>query len=142
MCFTPFPPGTRSGSPSPPPALAKDIAMEDWDLLFDAVILRLLTSFDDVPPDNASPRRVAWEQTRARVMDCVQALDQLHMAAVHELARPPRAAPDSQPWKIASQVSEAPAKLCPMHDDMLLAVWRVWNDTSMPARGGQPLTAP
>jgi hypothetical protein len=56
-------------------------------VLFDAVIARLLSSFDDIPLNDTDPRRVAWVQTRARVMDCVQALDQLHLAATHELVR-------------------------------------------------------
>lgn len=142
MCSTPFPPGTRSDSPPPLSALAKDIAMEDWDLLFDAVIRRLLSSFDDLPPDNPAPRRVAWVQTRARVLDCVQALDQLHLAAAHELARMHPPAVYGLPSTVALQVSVAAADLPPMHDDVLRAIWQVWYENLCARAGLSPISGP
>jgi hypothetical protein len=75
MCSTPFPAGMRSDIHPQRLDPGTDIAMQDWDLLFDAVIARLLSSFDDIPLNDTDPRRVAWVQTRARVMDCAQALD-------------------------------------------------------------------
>ena len=58
MCSTPFPAGMCYDSLPQPPDLSKDIAMEDWDLLFDAVIARLQSSCNDKPLDNGTPRRM------------------------------------------------------------------------------------
>ena len=140
--FHALPPRMQSDSPAPLSDLAKDIAMEDWDLLFDAVILRLLSSFDGLPPDNPAPRRMAWWQTRARVMDCVQALDQLHLAAAHELARMHPPAVNGPPSAVAPQTSLTAADLPPMHDDVLRAIWQVWYENLCARAGLSPISGP
>ena len=140
MCSTPLPAGMRSDSPPKPPDLTTDIAMEDWDLLFDAVIARLQSSFDDLPPDNTGPRRMAWIQTRARVMDCVQALDQLYLAASHELARLHPPAVDMPQSTGTTQRSAVTGEMPPMQDAVVRAIWQVWYD-HLAARTGVSTTA-
>ena len=125
MCSTPFPAGMRSDIPPQSLNPGTDIAMQDWDLLFDAVIARLLSSFDDIPLNDTDPRRVAWVQTRARVMDCAQALDQLHLAATHELARAPRPATDGIAL-VTPRSRAASAEPDPMQFDVARAVWQAW----------------
>lgn len=128
MFSKPVPAGMRSESPVQPPGVPMDIAMEDWDLLFDAVIARLLSSLEDMPSENAPPRRTAWVQTRARVMDCVHALDQLHLAASHELARRPPASTDGLPVTTPSSGCAASADPQPLPDDAIRAIWKVLHE--------------
>ena len=111
-----------------PPDLSKDIAMEDWDLLFDAVIARLQSSCNDKPLDNGTPRRMAWVQTRARVMECVEALDQLHLTASHELARRGPAAMVGLPLRTGVPGSAMTEDLPNLPDDVMSAIWKVWQD--------------
>ena len=64
------------------------VAIEDWDVLFSAVKARLTLIGQ---PQNAAcaepPTANALELVRASVLECVQALDQLHATARQELAR-------------------------------------------------------
>jgi hypothetical protein len=59
------------------PRAAADIAMRDWDALFDAVTARLAS---------LAARSRAWE-FRPDVQECVAALEQLHASLTHERAR-------------------------------------------------------
>lgn len=142
MCSTPPPAGLRSDGPAQPPSLTTDIAMEDWDLLFDAVIVRLQSSFDNLPADNTAPRRAAWMQTRVRVMDCVQALDQLHLAASHELARLTPPAEQVPPSATAPQRSAVAADVPPVQDAVVRAIWQVWYDHLAARTGVSTTTRP
>lgn len=128
MCSTPFPAGICSDSLPQQLDLSKDIAMEDCDLLFDAVIARLQSSCDDKPLTNGTSRHMAWVQTRARVMECVQALDQLHLAATHELARQRPAATEGLPQTTGLQVSAMAADLSMLPDDVMGAIWTAWQE--------------
>ena len=141
MCSTPFPSGMRSDSPLQPPNPGTDIAMQDWDLLFDAVIARLMSAFDDMPSNVTGPRRQAWVQTRTRVMDCVQALDQLHLAATHELARVPGPVTDGIAL-LNPRSSVASAGLDPMQLDVARAIWQAWYEHLCACAGLRPDWAP
>ena len=60
--------------------------MEDWDALFDAVIVRLRASVASWNQAAPLERRESWKHTRAHVLECVDALDQLHSSATHTFA--------------------------------------------------------
>ena len=66
-----------------------NIAMEDWHLLFDAVVERLRSTVQDMEPGMASRRRLTIAQARDNILECAQAFDQLHLTATHEFARCP-----------------------------------------------------
>lgn len=72
--------------PRPSLNLSNDVAIEDWDLLFDAVVERLRSTFEDLDPSMATRRSLTWAQARDSVMECAQALEQLHLTATHELS--------------------------------------------------------
>lgn len=65
-----------------------DIAVEDWDAMFGAVLERLRSSVDDVlitSPVPLSPD--AASLTQSIVLECAEALDQLHVALKHDRSR-------------------------------------------------------
>lgn len=66
---------------------SNDIAMEYWDLLFDAVVERLRSTSEGLDPSIVSRRGLTLAQARDSIAECAQALDQLHLAAAHEFAR-------------------------------------------------------
>jgi diguanylate cyclase (GGDEF)-like protein len=73
--------------PFPPPR-SRDVAVEDWDALMNAVKARLESAVADLPldaPERASRRSA--EFIRSSVLECVTALDHLHSALLHELSR-------------------------------------------------------
>ena len=64
------------------------IAIEDWDALFLAVKTRLtLIGQPQDTPEAHTPYAELLQQTRASVLECVEALDQLHVIARDELAK-------------------------------------------------------
>lgn len=78
-------------SMSPPasaPAGASDITREDWDLLFRAVRDRLRIAVRTLPVSGAQPLTLQSDASvRVLVLECVQALDQLHAALLLERKR-------------------------------------------------------
>lgn len=70
------------------PELSADLASGDWDVLFNAVKARIRSTVGDgplllcEPPTHDTAARV-----RARVLECVAALDQLHTMLTEERAR-------------------------------------------------------
>ena len=67
---------------------AGDIAFADWDDLFDAVKERLrLTACRSLAAAPAAPSHAEAGGPQASVLECVEALEQLHTTLKHELAR-------------------------------------------------------
>ena len=72
----------------PEAVVSLGVAIEDWDALFSAVIARLTLIGQTQNARCAEPPTAnALELVRASVMECVQALDQLHATARQELVR-------------------------------------------------------
>jgi hypothetical protein len=68
----------RSAPPSAPTQIAPlQVSIEDWDLLFRAVLVRL----------TAAVNRSADHALQDRVADCAQALEQLRLSMVEDFAR-------------------------------------------------------
>jgi predicted naringenin-chalcone synthase len=69
------------------PEFATDVAMEDWELLLDAVKSRLRAVA--VEPSIAAEltHNPAFDRVRIHVLECMGALDQLHETVRHELVR-------------------------------------------------------
>ena len=61
----------------------QDVALEDWDALFDAVVGRLRLNVEQWNAVVPSGRRDTWGQVRTNILECVAALDQLHLTATH-----------------------------------------------------------
>lgn len=69
------------------PIASFDVAMADWDDLLSAVKARLRQTVGGLlAPITEQGTDAAW-QVRASVLDCVTALDQLHLTLSHELGR-------------------------------------------------------
>lgn len=86
--MTRHPERPQSTSTHPGAAVSPSVAIEDWDALFGAVKARL--TLIGQPQDALGaepPTAYALEAARAAVLECVQALDQLHATARQELAR-------------------------------------------------------
>lgn len=76
---------------------AGDVSLADWSVLLDAVKQRLRASVGTAPVGGSSPSEGQAEgpptqlaephALRRTVLECVQALDQLHSTLLHELAR-------------------------------------------------------
>ena len=77
--------------------MIQDVAIEDWDALFEAVLERLRASVENCKAVAPLERRAHWGHARSSVLECVEALDQLHHAATHEFARHPLDVPESRP---------------------------------------------
>lgn len=70
------------------PDLASDVAMGDWEALFGAVKARLRLSVGEPPAATREPPLQGESgRVRARVLECMTALDQLHTTLAHELGR-------------------------------------------------------
>lgn len=70
------------------PAASSDVAIVDWEELLSAVKLRLRLTVGEllaVLPEHDLPD--AAHKVQASVLECVSALDQLHLTLSHELAR-------------------------------------------------------
>lgn len=70
------------------PAVSTDVAIGDWEELLSAVKSRLRRTVGEllaVLPDHQLPD--AAHTVQASVLECVNALDQLHLTLSHELAR-------------------------------------------------------
>lgn len=64
-----------------------DIAVQDWDVMFGAVLERLSHSAGDLPPAQAAPPLPDPAcRLQAIVLECVGALGQLHAALKHDRA--------------------------------------------------------
>ncbi|MDP3669927.1 MAG: GGDEF domain-containing protein [Telluria sp.] len=71
-----------------PPAVSSDVAIGDWEELLSAVKSRLRSTVGEllaVLPEHQLPD--AAHRVQASVLECVNALDQLHLTLSHELAR-------------------------------------------------------
>ena len=74
--------------PQTPPGVQADVAFRDLDDLLSAVKVRLRQTVGEsraVQPGSATPDKAG--EVRASVLECVAALDQLHITLKHELAR-------------------------------------------------------
>jgi len=60
-----------------------DVAIQDLDLLFAAVTVRLKL----LAQPRSGSAGVEAARIRASVLDCVKALEQLHVTAMHEVSR-------------------------------------------------------
>ena len=87
--------------PAPAPGGSADVALGDWDELFRAVKARLRSTAGGLSA--AAPEaalRDGAARAQASVLECVAALDQLHLTLAHELDRrrpPGRSAVDARP---------------------------------------------
>jgi hypothetical protein len=72
------------------PQSGTDFIVEDWRVLFEAVMARLSASVQGLP-DQPGPQTIP--ALRTTVLDCVDALAQLQQAALHQLEH--RAARDA-----------------------------------------------
>jgi hypothetical protein len=72
------------------PGARSDTVIEDWDELFDAVTARLrLITAERLAATTGSPSDEA-DRIRARVLECAEALEQLHAALKDELGQRPQ----------------------------------------------------
>jgi diguanylate cyclase (GGDEF)-like protein len=71
-----------------PPDTSSDVAIGDWDALFRAVRERLQSVVLDCP-EHASPVRPPsnGQQVRTAVLECAEAMEQLHLTMLHEMNR-------------------------------------------------------
>ena len=68
--------------------VAGEIPVTDWDLLLNAIKARLLSTAGDALADLPEPmRQQSIHQIQAGMVDCVAALDQLHLSLSKELAK-------------------------------------------------------
>lgn len=118
------------------PPQASDVAIEDWDVLFCAVKERLRLSVDDrrgAAPE--SQPQDAADRICTTVLECIEALDQLHRTQQHELGRRQRlelevfdtrtALAQSRSELASTQMQEKRARHLAQHDSL----------TSLPNRG-------
>ncbi len=78
------------------PAVSSDVAIGDWEELLSAVKSRLRLTVGEllaVLPDQQQPD--AAHQVQASVLECVNALDQLHLTLSNELARRQQLEPEA-----------------------------------------------
>lgn len=75
------------GERRPPRELSNNVVMEDWDFLFNAVVGRLRSTLEDMESGIASRRSLTSSQARDSILECAQALDQLHLTATQEFSR-------------------------------------------------------
>lgn len=87
--FMTRPPEQRDSTAiSPVATVSPSVAIDDWDTLFTAVKDRLTLMGQPLDATGAEPPTAnALELVRAGVLECVQALDQLHRTARDELAK-------------------------------------------------------
>ena len=85
---TPKGPGYAQATSAPASAQAgtSDITRDDWDLLFRAVRDRLRIAVRTLPVSGAQPLTLQSDAS-VLVLECVQALDQLHEALLRERQR-------------------------------------------------------
>ncbi|MDE2627701.1 MAG: GGDEF domain-containing protein [Burkholderiales bacterium] len=87
--------------PTDAPVASADVAIGDWDLLFRAVKDRLRATAGTLSAAAASPAACgAPAQAQASVLECVAALDQLHLTLTHELDR-------RRPWAFGDSAALA-----------------------------------
>lgn len=89
-------------SDSQAPGRWSNIAVEDWDLLFCAVRLRLREAVGESLRGPDAPLGTA-------LLECVEALDQLHLALQQALADPVRI--DALRARVIDQIETVPASL-------------------------------
>lgn len=66
-----------------------DVAVADWDLMFDAVRSRLVRTVGELPGEQPLAAQFAGIRVRAAVLDCVRALDRLHVWLEQERSQRP-----------------------------------------------------
>lgn len=120
----------------PLPTKASDVAIEDWDVLLCAVKERLRLSVGDHPgaTPGSQPQESA-DRVRTSVLECVEALDQLHKTQQQELNRRQRlelevfdmrtALVQTRAELAGTQMQEKRARHLAQHDSL----------TSLPNRG-------
>lgn len=83
--------GAALDGPAMPSQLRANIAFQDWDELLSAVEMRLRHTAGQMPPalpgDSADCGDGTGAGPQASVLECVEALHQLHMTLMHELGR-------------------------------------------------------
>lgn len=118
------------------PPQASDVAIKDWEVLFCAVKERLRLSVDDhLGATPGSRSQETADRVRTSVLECVEALDQLHKTQQQELSRRQRleleifdtrtALVQSRAELAGTQVQEKRARHLAQHDSL----------TSLPNRG-------
>lgn len=79
---------SSQGQAVPGPAEPVDVAMRDWGDLFAAVKSRLRSTVGDCQTITGNlESQTSAGQVQASVLQCVSALDQLHITIEHELTR-------------------------------------------------------
>ncbi|MGJ7497691.1 hypothetical protein ACSFA8_21790 [Variovorax sp. RT4R15] len=81
----------------PPRAISPAMDPEDWDALFLAVTARMRRTAQPALTLCASPEHKTVADMRAVVLECVEALEQLHAALACERADATTRAPATQP---------------------------------------------
>lgn len=71
------------------PGSGPDVAIGDWNLLFEAVQARLLRTVGAPPGEQPAVPQLPASLVQAVVLDCVRALDQLHAALEKERSQRP-----------------------------------------------------
>lgn len=71
------------------PGSGPDVAIGDWNLLFEAVRARLVRTVGDHPGEPLAVPQLPASLVQAVVLDCVRALDQLHAALQRERSQRP-----------------------------------------------------
>ncbi len=95
-----------------------DIATEDWDVLFRAVLARLGSTLADANTRTADGTADAQlGRARTGILDCVEALDQLRTTMARQLARhrqpdPVLAAAQVTPVQMRPEPVVSPAREC------------------------------
>ena len=116
-------------SHTPPPGATPDIAVEDWADLLCAVKARLqLTVGEQLAALPESQAQDTVDRVRATVLECVEALDQLHLAQTQELSRHQRleldvfdartALAQARAELVGTQVQERLARHLAQHDSL------------------------
>lgn len=80
--------GCTGGGGAAGPSVGGDVALRDWDDLFNAVKARLRSvACDDLAAPEGPLLADHAQAMKASVLECVAALDQLQLTMAHEIAR-------------------------------------------------------
>jgi len=122
----------------PSPDESHDIAVEDWGILFDAVVERLRSTSEALDVGVAPRRSLTLAQARLSIAECAQALDQLQRTAAHELSR-------CQPADGVARASRIrPAGVLNARNfpenpfEVVRTIWHTWHDNRRARVDGMP----